>query len=104
VSFEADGLTDGSYTSISTVRHGSNFVLFIDTLPGAACTLSAPSHTAINLGTAPIDGSTPAFIARWGGGGSQGPWWAVGNYTVTARCTLSGYAPVSADKIVHITH
>jgi len=99
VSFEPDKSTSSGYTAISTVAHGTSFVLFIDTTPSTTCTLSAPGHTK-TIGPSPaeaMDPGSPSFIQPWGSS------WAANTYTVTARCTLSGYAPVSATKTVTIT-
>jgi hypothetical protein len=98
VSFEADGTTSGGYTAVSTVAHGTSFVLFIDTTPSTTCTLSTPGHTR-NLGSSPaeaMDPGSPSFIQQWG---SQ---WAARTYTMTVTCTRSGDS-VSATKVVTIT-
>lgn len=101
VSFEPDGSTSGGYVATSTVTLGTKFILFVDTLPGAVCALTEPSHGSLSLGTSP--GSTPAFIAQWGRDAPPKPWWPVGTYTVTVTCSLSGQSSVSASKVVQIT-
>jgi hypothetical protein len=73
------------------------FTLFVDTLPGAACILSEPTKYG-SLSLVPYTGSTPSFIGQWG----NKPWWAVGDYTIKATCSLKGHSPVSAQKAVHI--
>ena len=83
-----------------TVDHKETFTLYVYTLPGAACAVSEPTYGTRDLGTAP--GTTPAFSVSWGGPPPPGPWWAIGNYTVTATCTLSGYSPGSATKAIHV--
>jgi hypothetical protein len=101
VSFEPDGTTSGGSTATSAISRNSYFILFVDTLPGAACTMSEPSHASLVLGTA--SGSRPALIAQGGHDPPPHPWWAAGAYTVTVTCILSGYTPVSATKVVQIT-
>ncbi len=88
MSFEADGSTYAGVMATSTATHGKSFVLFIDTLPGATCTLSAPGQTPLSLGPSPdeaMDPGAPSFIARWGKG------WDIGPSTVTATCTRGGH-------------
>jgi len=77
--------------------------VFIDTLPGANCTLTKTGGYATIYLAAPLEDANPTFIVRWGREGSSGPWWLAGGYTLTVTCTLSGYTPVSATKVVTIT-
>jgi hypothetical protein len=101
VRFEADGSKSGTSVAASSVAHNTYFVLFVDTLSGATCTLSEASHGSLALGSAP--GTSPSFVARWGRDAPPHPWWDAGTYTITATCSLSGHSPVSAQKVVHIT-
>jgi len=88
-----------------TVAHKVTFTLYVYTLPGAACTLTAstatnPIFATRDLGTAP--GATPSFTVVWGGPPPISPWWAINDYTVTATCTLSGYSAGHATKAIQV--
>jgi len=88
-----------------TVTHKVTFTLYVYTLPGAACTLTAstatnPIFATRDLGTAP--GATPSFTVVWGGPPPISPWWAINDYTVTATCTLSGYSAGHATKAIQV--
>jgi hypothetical protein len=91
VTFEADGTKSGQYTASSTVANGHRFTLFVDTYPGAACSLSEPGHGTL-AGTGVAPSTKPSFIFRWGRDGAGAPYtyWPAGAYTVTATCTFGG--------------
>jgi hypothetical protein len=108
VDFADNGSTfnSGTITVAYNVPVGVGVNVAIEALTGSSCKLTsnaqgASTHSLKITST----GNTGWMIAiNWGiSGNSSYPAWPVGNYTITATCSLAGFPDVSATQAVTIT-
>ena len=97
VTFVPQGSVAGGYTANYTAASGSAaLVVIINSRGGSTCTLSS-SYAGSTLRTSTIPGTSAQT-----GSMVRTPWgrsWPKATYTITARCTLSGFTATATRKV-----